>query len=78
MTSERLHEIHSRRPFRPFRLNLADGRSVDIRHPEMLAYRLGSRSVYVVHDDDHGEHIDLLLVVSIADLTDRSKRRKAG
>lgn len=84
MTSEKLHEVHSARPFRPFRMNLADGRRLDVRHPEMLAYRLGSRSVYFVHDDDRGEHVDLLLVVLIEDLRGGKgdgglrTRRKAG
>ena len=35
MTAEDLIELLEERPFRPLRLRLSDGRSYDIRHPEM-------------------------------------------
>jgi hypothetical protein len=35
MTAEELSELISKRPFRPLRLHLADGRVREIRHPEM-------------------------------------------
>ncbi len=35
MTAEDLIELLEERPFVPVRLHLADGRSHDIRHPEM-------------------------------------------
>lgn len=35
MTAEELIELLAERPFQPLRLFLSDGRSRDIRHPEM-------------------------------------------
>ena len=35
MTAEDLIELLEERPFRPLRLRLTDGRSYEIRHPEM-------------------------------------------
>jgi len=35
MTAEELIELLEERPFRPLRLRLTDGRSYEIRHPEM-------------------------------------------
>ena len=35
MTAEDLIELLEERPFKPLRLRLTDGRSYDIRHPEM-------------------------------------------
>jgi hypothetical protein len=35
MRSADLHLVLQRKPFQPFRLHLSNGRSYDIRHPEM-------------------------------------------
>jgi hypothetical protein len=32
---EDIHELIRREPFRPFRITLTDGRSYDVRHPEL-------------------------------------------
>ena len=37
MTLEKIREAWAARPFRPFAIHLADGRSVFVRHPEFLA-----------------------------------------
>jgi hypothetical protein len=37
MTAQELHFHHAQRPFEPFRLLVADGRSYDVKHPERLA-----------------------------------------
>jgi hypothetical protein len=80
MTTEKLQEFHAARPFRPFRLHLADGRKLDVRHPEIMAYTPNGRTLLYVHPDDRAERVDLLLVVSLEELPARSKgrRRKAG
>ena len=66
MTTEKLKELHERRPFEPFSLYLADGSSVRVDHPENLARRDKARTVYVfTGPGDRGEHIDLLLVSKI-------------
>ena len=37
MDSDHLHALHSARPFRPFVIHVADGRDLQINHPEFLA-----------------------------------------
>lgn len=38
MRAEELNRLHKAQPFRPFRIHLADGRHLDVVHPEFLAY----------------------------------------
>jgi len=64
MTTEQLRDMLNSQPFRPFRAHLADGRAVDIQHPEFVAYG-GGRTFVVYTRDDHFEVIDLLLVSSL-------------
>jgi hypothetical protein len=40
-----LREFLDRRPFRPFRITLTDGRSYDIRHPELAV--VGRSTVFI-------------------------------
>jgi hypothetical protein len=41
MTIEQLRQMHQARPFRPFRVHMADGRHLDVAHPEFLAHTPG-------------------------------------
>jgi hypothetical protein len=52
-------------PFRPFTLQLADGRSLKILHPDFLFITPAGRTVIVAHEDDSFSIIDLLLVTEI-------------
>jgi len=45
MTFQELHQFTNAEPFRPFRIQMASGRSFDIRHPENI--RIGANTVYV-------------------------------
>jgi hypothetical protein len=58
-----LREAIRRQPFKPFDIRLADGRSLPVRHPEMLA--VGKRLAVLVQDDDSLVWLEPLLVVSI-------------
>jgi hypothetical protein len=68
MTLDRLHELHQARPFRPFRIHVADGRSLDVTHPESLAYAPKARTIFLVKPDERIEYVDLLLVTSLETL----------
>jgi hypothetical protein len=53
MTYEELFEYVDAEPFRPFRIQMASGRTFDVRHPEMI--RVGTHSVVVfeyLEDDE--------------------------
>jgi hypothetical protein len=58
-----LREALLQRPFEPFAIRLADGRSVEVRHPELLA--VGKRRAVLIQEDDSCLWIEPLLVVSI-------------
>jgi hypothetical protein len=38
---DRLHE----QPFRPFRIHISDGRTFDVRHPELLMVGIGTATL---------------------------------
>jgi hypothetical protein len=56
-------ELH-RQPFEPFVLRLADGRSLNIRHPDFVA--ITPRRVVIIDENDEHMHIlEQLLIISI-------------
>jgi hypothetical protein len=65
MTIEQVRRLLHAQPFRPFRINLADGRSVPVRHPQFVAHSPTSRTIAVLETDEAFEIIDLLLVTSL-------------
>lgn len=52
MTADELVELIAERPFRPLRLHLADGRTREIRHPEMAIVEEHFVTIGVPRDDD--------------------------
>lgn len=65
MTIEEFRRQLSARPFHPFDVHLADGRTIEIDHPEFVAQSPSGRTVYI-HGEDSMEAIDLLLVTSLS------------
>ncbi len=63
MDLEGVREALLKRPFEPFSIRLADGRSLAVRHPEMVA--VGTRRIIVVEPDDSWSVIEPLLIVSL-------------
>jgi hypothetical protein len=79
MTSDRIKEALKAEPFRPFRLHLGGGRSLDVEHPELIAVSPTGRTAAVYGLNDSLEIVDILMVQSIEYLPSRgSRRRKAG
>ena len=79
MDLEGIREALRRQPFEPFSIALADGRSLAVPHPEMVA--VGKRRVIVVEADDSWSVIEPLLIVSLdynGKRRPRSSRRKTG
>ena len=71
MTVEQLRKLHQTRPFQPFDIFLADGRSLPVDHPEVLAIVPPGRTVGVGLSDGTIEVVDLLLVTSVKPRTTR-------
>jgi hypothetical protein len=65
MTIEQIRKMHRAIPFQPFDIHLADGRSLPVDHPEMLAIVPPGRTVGVGLADGTLEVVDLLLVTSL-------------
>ena len=76
MTTQQLRNMHQAQPFRPFDIHLADGRSIPVDHPELLAITAGGRTIGVAVDDDAIEVIDLLLVTSLKPRSNGTARRR--
>ena len=75
MTIEQLRQMHQARPFRPFRVHMADGRHLDVEHPEFLAHSPGGRTIMIAKPDESFEVLDLLLVTSLESINGRQAGR---
>jgi hypothetical protein len=76
---DRIRVFHRAAPFQPFDIHLADGRSIPVDHPELMAIYQSGRTVAVIVEDVL-EVIDLLLVTSLKHRsngrTPRTRRRR--
>lgn len=61
-------------PFRPFAIYLADGRILSVMHPELLSFSSSGRTADVHTFFRRFETIDILLVVSLRQLSDMELR----
>ena len=66
MTIEHLRVAQQTRPFRPFTIHMADGRSFHIRHNEFLSHSPSGRTVIVYQNDDSFAILDILLMTELA------------
>ena len=74
MKAELLRNAIRARPFRPFRLHLADGREVPVGHPENATVTSDDLCVFVYVPGEAFEFLDVPLVTGIEY---RRKRRGA-
>jgi len=65
MNVEQLQRVQHAQPFRPYRIHMADGRSLDVHHPDFVARSPSGRTIVVYGPDDACEIVDLLLVASL-------------
>ncbi len=66
MTTDQLRKHIRTEPFRPFSIHLADGRSITIDHPEIVALSRGGRTASIwIEGDQAFETVDLLLATSL-------------
>ncbi|HEV8604676.1 MAG TPA: hypothetical protein VGQ99_04885 [Tepidisphaeraceae bacterium] len=75
MTSEKLRDMIKAKQFRPFQMNLADGDSVRVVHPEFAILSPSGRTVVAFTPDDHMKIVNLLLVTSIEHVNGRGRSR---
>ena len=79
MSVDALRRALATQPFRPFILQLANGDSAVVPHPEFIwVHPTDPRTIAVADEDGGVRLIDLLLVVEIQYTTSRHRRRRAG
>ena len=52
-------------PWKPFTICLADGRNIQVPHPDFISISRAGRTVIVTTDDEEFEMIDVFLILSI-------------
>lgn len=77
MTIQQLDNAHKARPFKPFTLHMADGRSFDVPHPEFLSRSPSGRTIVVHDQDDNVSILDLLLLTEL-EMGRRKKPRRTA
>jgi hypothetical protein len=65
MTIEQLREVYTAQPFRPFVLNLADGRKVPVLSRDLIMASPSGRMIIVVQPDDSMNMIDVPFVTDL-------------
>jgi hypothetical protein len=75
MTIEQLRKMHQARPFKAFDIYLADGRSLPVEHPELLALNPPGRTISVGLSDGTFEIVDLLLVTALRSRANGARSR---
>jgi hypothetical protein len=71
ITPQRLNNYVVAEPFRPFRISMASGQALEIRHPEMIAVMRSSAIIHFTLSDDleqakEGQReVSLLLMESV-------------
>ncbi|MGA1467598.1 MAG: hypothetical protein ACO38V_08155 [Phycisphaerales bacterium] len=67
VSPEQLRQNLRAAPFKPFRIHLADGRQVDVPHPEFAWLVPTGRTIHVFSSADQAsEQIDVPLILSLA------------
>lgn len=61
MFRDEYNDFVRRRPFRPYRLHLSDGRTYDVDHPDMAAVGFGAVMLFVLTEDNGNEYQDVLI-----------------
>ena len=65
MTIQEIQRLREVKPFRPFRILTADGRSYDVMQPEYLAQTPSGRTIMIGLPDESSVRLDLLLVTGV-------------
>ncbi|MFN0017817.1 MAG: hypothetical protein ACKVP0_06125 [Pirellulaceae bacterium] len=76
MTIDQIRKMHQGRPFQPFDIFLADGRSLPVEHPEFLSTTPTARTISVGLSDGTHEVVDLLLVTSLKPRPEKATRTR--
>ncbi len=76
MKMEDLQTIHQARPFRPFAIHTADGRTFPVPHSEFLAYDPEGTTAVAFRTNHTFSVLDLTLVTELEILSDNGKKKR--
>jgi hypothetical protein len=65
MTIERFRATLHQSPFRPFTIQMADGRTFDVDHRDFVAHSPAGQAVIVFSKDENYSVLDLLLMTEL-------------
>ncbi|MEO5721233.1 MAG: hypothetical protein ABIR71_07170, partial [Chthoniobacterales bacterium] len=68
MTGEQIRQLYRAVPFEPFRVHMANGRFLDIPHPDFMHLSPTGRRLVVDSSEESFEIVDVLLVTSVESL----------
>ena len=74
MSGGEIRKLFEATPFLPFRVHVANGKSVDVRHPDFMHLSPTGRRLIVDRPDDTFEIIDVLLVTGLETLSQNGSR----
>jgi len=77
MKADQLKELYDAQPFVPFEIVLTNGATVQVAHPEFMAFSPDYRTV-IAHDirGGGGKRIDVKLIIALNELPRPISRRK--
>jgi hypothetical protein len=78
MNIESLRELHETRPFRPFAIHAADGRTFPIPRNEFLAYDPEGALAVALRTNSAFSILDLELITELAALPVNGKKKRTG
>jgi hypothetical protein len=65
MTTKQMLRTLRVAPFQPFVIHMVNGRSLEVRHPELVTFEGGGRIALVRVAEDCIEAVDILMIVSL-------------
>jgi hypothetical protein len=65
MMIERIRNLYWAKPFKPFTIHLADGRSLAVTHPEFMALSPSEKNITVYQADSAAHTVNLALVTDV-------------
>jgi hypothetical protein len=76
MTTKQIRDLYQATPFRPFRLHMANGRSLDVPHLDFMLLSASGRQVVISTLRDTFEIVDVLLVTGVETLPKNGTARR--
>jgi hypothetical protein len=76
MSSDEVRNMLRAKPFRPFQINLADGDSFQIVHPDFAIISPSGQTIVAYTPKNEMKIIDLFLVTSIEHVNGRARKAR--